>query len=112
MSSQQCATAGVVRALVDLIDGDVREQRAARRHSPGGQAARRGGEQPVIIIRNDADEERWNLVHVADGVVTFTGEIDEFAMYPEVIVRTASDRSDCVHDILAVFSFFFYRPRV
>ncbi len=73
--------ARVQEALVDAIHRDVWEQRGLRRHAARGQAARGGNEQPVVDIRDDADEERIHPVDVADRVVALRADGFEATLY-------------------------------
>ena len=79
LDTHERAAARAPGAVVDLVDRDVRKQRGLGRDATRGQAAVRGGEQPVIRMRDDADEERRHAVDVVNRVVALAEYVDELA---------------------------------
>ena len=100
---------GVQAALVDLVDGDVREERRIGRDPTCGETAGGRDEQPVIPARNDADQERRHPVDVADGVEALAANVDEFPGH--AVRHGAGDSRGCVHGVKRLFNLPVPAPR-
>jgi hypothetical protein len=89
--------ARVRAALVDLVHGDVGEERQIGGDPSGGEPAGGRSEQPVIAARDDADQEGRHPVHVPDRIEAFASEVDELSGH--AVGCGARDSRICVHDV-------------